>query len=296
MVTGGLFDVPFGGELVESPRYRPFMERSLASRALFPGEPDLGARLSVSWKFLRLSAAFVNGEPIDESNSFALRDPNKAKDFVFRAGLDARPKDTLHLTGGLSGLTGSGFHSGSDVSKGYVEWRDLNEDGQVQQYELTPIIAATADPSASFARWATAIDAAASLEWKWGTTSLSTELVLATNLDRGFLPSDPTVLGIDAREFGWHVRLVHEFEKWAIVGVRFDQYNPSIDFFDKRKGKLIGAVQTVSTVSPLIGFKVPHARVFVQYDVIIDKLARGLDGVPTDLRNDTFTARLQVDL
>ncbi len=296
MLTGGLFDVPFGAELVESPRYRPFMERSLASRALFPGEPDLGVRLSLSWSFLRLTAAVVNGEPIDEPSAFTLRDANKGKDIVFRAGVDTKPTEHLHVTGGLSGLTGWGFHAGSDVSKGYVEWRDLNEDGQVQQYELTPVVAASVDPSVSFARWATAIDAAVSLDWRWGTTSLSGELVLATNLDRGFLPADPTVLSVDARELGWHVRLIHEFQKWAVIGVRFDQYNPSIDFFDNRKGKLIGSVQTVSTVSPLIGFKVPHGRLYLQYDVIVDRLARGTDGVPSDLRNDTFTARLQVDL
>lgn len=44
--TMGVFSIPFGAEMVESARARFFMERTIASRALFPGEQDLGARLS----------------------------------------------------------------------------------------------------------------------------------------------------------------------------------------------------------------------------------------------------------
>src|ERR1019366_7150136 len=46
MATLGQFDTPFGYELVESPRTRWFMERSQASLAFWPAEPDLGVRLA----------------------------------------------------------------------------------------------------------------------------------------------------------------------------------------------------------------------------------------------------------
>src|SRR5262249_9327436 len=46
MLSFGLFKIPFGYEVIESDRDRLFLERSTAERALFPGEYDLGVRLS----------------------------------------------------------------------------------------------------------------------------------------------------------------------------------------------------------------------------------------------------------
>src|SRR5262249_12877813 len=70
-LTGGIMDTPFGYELVESPRTRFFMERSLQSRAFFPSEPDVGARLSGQVGWFRYALAFMNGEPLGEPTPFA---------------------------------------------------------------------------------------------------------------------------------------------------------------------------------------------------------------------------------
>ena len=75
-VTLGLFDNPFGREVLESPRDRPFMERSLASRGFFPAEPDLGVRVSGQAAWFRYSVAVVNGQPLGDRLGFALQDPN----------------------------------------------------------------------------------------------------------------------------------------------------------------------------------------------------------------------------
>src|SRR5262249_34928926 len=64
--TIGLFDTPFGYELVESPRSRHFMERTTGSRAFFPGEPDLGVRFSGGLAFFRWTIAALNGHPIGD--------------------------------------------------------------------------------------------------------------------------------------------------------------------------------------------------------------------------------------
>src|SRR4029079_19144208 len=86
-LTGGLFDTPFGYELVESPRTRFFMERSLASRAFFPAEPDFGVRLSGAISLFRYAVAVVNGEPLGTKNGFPGQDPNATKDVVARFGI-----------------------------------------------------------------------------------------------------------------------------------------------------------------------------------------------------------------
>ena len=49
-------------------------------------------------------------------------------------------------------------------------------------------------------------------------------------------------------------------------------------------------------MSPLVGVRFKdRARLSLQYDHITDNLARDATGVPTDLRNDQVTLRLQVD-
>ncbi|HWZ88835.1 MAG TPA: hypothetical protein VNW92_08290, partial [Polyangiaceae bacterium] len=61
MLSLGVTDIPFGFELLESSRVRPFMERSLGSLALFPTEMDIGAKLSGAVSFLRYAFAITNG-------------------------------------------------------------------------------------------------------------------------------------------------------------------------------------------------------------------------------------------
>ena len=89
-LTMGLFDAPFGYEVLESPRNRFFMERSLQSRAFFPTEPDLGVRLSGELGWFRYSLAVQNGEPLGTVN-FPGQDPNNHKDFIARIGAIAKP-------------------------------------------------------------------------------------------------------------------------------------------------------------------------------------------------------------
>ena len=97
MATLGLFDAPFGYELDESPRTRFFMERSVASQACFPAEPDLGLRLTGALGFFRWTIAGQNGEPRNESSPYVLQDPNSANDVFFRFGIDTHPMSDLHF-------------------------------------------------------------------------------------------------------------------------------------------------------------------------------------------------------
>ena len=83
----------------------------------------------------------------------------------------------------------------------------------------------------------------------------------------------------------------------AIVGLRTDYYDPNADFLDRQGGKLMPTTQSVRTWSPMVGLQLPErARLVFQYDFIRDRLARDARGVPTDLKNDTWTVRLQVEL
>ncbi|HLK36665.1 MAG TPA: hypothetical protein VKU41_07915 [Polyangiaceae bacterium] len=298
MATLGQFDTPFGYELVESPRTRFFMERSVLSRAFWPGEPDLGVRVAGALGFFRWTIAAINGEPLGESTPYTLQDPNAAKDVVFRFGFDVAPRDDLQLAGGISSIRGRGFHPGTPATPATIQWHDTNEDGVIQPFELTPIEGAAATPSQNFDRWAVGTDLRINYRSRCGVTKLYGEFVAGANMDRALYVADPIVNhGLDQRELGYYVGFVQDVTRYGVVGFRFDYYDPNSDAFDARQGRLIPFSEAIKTYSPLVGLVLPdRARLLFQYDFIRNALARTATGVPTNLKNDTWTLRLQVQL
>jgi hypothetical protein len=297
-LTAGLTDIPFGFELSDASHERVFMERTQASSAFFPGERDVGAMLSGGVGFFRYALAAMNGNPTsDGSAALPVGDPNAAKDFVLRLGADARPAGALRILGGVSALYGQGFHAGTDATKAGVTWVDLNQNGVIDPGELMPVAAMAATPSQDFARWAVGADLELMIHTRLGLTMIYGEATVATNLDRGLFVADPVATGVDVRELGAYAAISQEILRYGIVGFRFDYYDPNADFFDQRGGKLLPSSQAIKTFSPLVGLQLPdRARLLFQYDAVRDLLARDVTGVPTDLKNDRWTIRLQVQL
>jgi hypothetical protein len=306
MLTFGVFETPFGYELMDSSRSRWFMERSTTSLALFPTEPDIGARISGSIGFFRYAIAIVNGEPLDDRSGGLLSDPNAAKDVVGRLGVVTQPIEKLRVSGGTSFLQGTGFHPGAGATKDSTVWVDVNEDGKVDMGEVTGVSGRAAVPSQNFRRWAFGADLELRLQTSIGATTLYGEAYVASNLDRGLVVADPIATGADAtgsdrtgdvREIGGYVGLLQEIGRYGIVGFRGDVYDPNSDFLRQRQGKLIPASYRITTWSPLVGFVLPEqARLLFQYDIIQDHFGKDARGVPADLKNNQWTLRLQVML
>ncbi|NUP07294.1 MAG: hypothetical protein HOW73_14665 [Polyangiaceae bacterium] len=297
MLTVGLMDIPFGFELGHAARDRVFTERSTGSVALFPGEPDVGARLSGGISFFRYSLAVMNGEPLDERAGRVTRDYNDDKDFVGRLGVHVNPIESLTISGGVSALRGTGFHAGNDGTKDDVQWKDINENGSIDPGELIAAPGSAPTPSENFDRWGLGLDLRIRIETPIGETHVYGEATIAQNLDRGLFVADPILTGIDVRELAAYGAVVQEITPYAFVGFRFDWYDPNGDFFDTRGGKVLPSSQVVRTLSPVVGGGFPGQwRLSVQYDNVDDSLARDAIGLPADLDNDRFTARLQVSL
>jgi hypothetical protein len=109
--------------------------------------------------------------------------------------------------------------------------------------------------------------------------------------------ADPITTGVDVREFGAYAAFVQEVTRYGLLGFRFDYYDPNADFFDKTGGKLVPTSQAIKTFSPLIGAQIPdRARLLFQYDVVRNLLATDAMGVPTNLADNQWTLRLQVQL
>ena len=66
---------------------------------------------------------------------------------------------------------------------------------------------------------------------------------------------------------------------------------------DRRRPDLSGCQSlAVQTFSPVVGVVLSNnARLLFQYDAIVDTLGRDARGVPTDLANDQWTVRSQVE-
>jgi len=303
-LTLGLFDVPFGYELPESARSRPFMERTTANRAFWPGEPDLGLRLSGGLSFFRWTIAAVNGHPLG-TPQYPGQDPIAAKDVVFRFGVDTAPRKDLTIAGNVSVLEGSGFYPGTSATSSAVQWTDIAANGLVTQPSLQGVPAEAATASQTFPHWAVGGDIEVAYRSPVGRTKVYGEVILAQNLDRGMFIADPVQpnqalgyqAGTNVRELGGYVGIVQEVMDYGLIGFRYDYYNPNADFFESRAGQLLPFSAALSTFSPLVGVVIPHrAKFLVQYDVIRNNLALGAEGVPTTLKMNTLTLRLQVEL
>jgi len=294
MLTAGIIDIPFGGELLESSRTRWFMDRSLGNTALFPTEMDVGAKISGGVSFVRYAIALMNGEPLENGLP---RDPNRNKDVIARFGAEGLLTPKLALNGGTSFAVGKGFHAGQDATKSSVVWNDFNEDGTQSPTEFVGVPGSAATPSENFKRWAIGLDLSASLQTRLGRSRLYGEAFVASNYDRGFAPSDPVTTRLDVRQAGGFLAFTQDVTRYGIVGFRASYYDPNSDLIEVRGGRTLPKTQSVKTLSPLVGLALPgRARLVFQYDFIRDYLARDAVGVPTDADNNQWTLRLQVEL
>lgn len=294
-LTLGLTTQPFGRELrIGSDRF-PFMERSTGSLALFPGPTDAGARVHGQVGGIVYDVGVFNGTPVDDESGALTREPTRAPDVIARVGAEGLlADDAVELEGGVSFLYGTGFHPGDEGEKNHVEWVDLNENGFVDTGELVPVPARGATPSRTFRRWALGLDLAGGLRTKLGWTRLFGEVTIASNLDRGFFVADPIVNGADLRELAAYVALVQDVTPYVRIGYRFDLYDPDFDRLDNRRGALLPVDASVQTHSPNVTARWPGVGLLaLQYDRVRDTLGRDVRGVPTDVKNDRWTLRVQ---
>jgi opacity protein-like surface antigen len=291
----GLLRIPFGLEVQERDPDRFFLERSSVSRALFPGTFDLGARAQIYWRFFRAQLAAMNGNPLGDA-SFPARDPNAAKDFVGRLGMDSTIAAKVHVSAGVSSLRGTGFHPGTSATKDVLVWRDQNEDGIVQLSEIQVIPGRAATPSQDFSRFAVGADSRVGFAIpRLGNSVLFGEVVWAANLDRALRPADPVASGRDLREFGWVVGAGQEFTSWVAVGVRYDLYNPDVDAYRQTPTVLVPKDVSFHTWTFTVSFGgFARNRLMLEYQHNRNALGVAADGSPTTLAADTLTLRGQM--
>lgn len=294
MVTAGLFRTPFGFEVQESERERPWLERATVSQELFPQSFDLGVRLSGGYSFVRYQIGIMNGEPIG-TRTFAGRDPNQSKDLVFRVGGATEVSPGIRFEAGVSGLTGRGTSVGRLATKDIIQWQDSNDDGVVDTGEVHILAGSPGAPSQGFRRFAVGADARVSAELPvLGEFAVRAEIVRAQNLDRGLYRSDPIAATRDLRQLGYYVGVSQEMTRFALVSIRYDRYNPDADAREQQPFAIVPRDPSMSTWAFAVSARARAARLVAEYDHRTNALGRDASGAPTNLLDHSLTLRAEV--
>jgi len=290
----GLMRIPFGFEVQELDYVRPFLERAAVARALFPGEFDLGARVGIRYRAFDWTLAVMNGSPIGDAVFPALA-PGKTKELVGRIGTQGDLARGVHFEAGVSGDTGLGFHAGTPTTKDVLIWHDDNGDGIVQSTEISVIPGSPATPSQQFTRFAIGADARLRVQIApIGELALRAEIMRGKNLDRGIEVADPVGAGHDLRELGWSLGATQEVTPWAMVGVRYDEYNPDQDASEQQGPNLVPIDRTYRTLALMAMLRYDRGRLVFEYDKNGNPLGRAANGSPATLADDAVTLRGQV--
>ncbi|MGC4094540.1 MAG: hypothetical protein QM756_42820 [Polyangiaceae bacterium] len=288
----GLLPIAFGVDPSEPMALRPLLERSSWSTALFGSGRDFGLSLSGIYRFLRVSAALMNGEPLDTGRYSGL-DLTRSKDFLGRAAVGGRLLRAVSVEAGFSWLAGEGLHPGFAGTKDTLAWSDSNENGLVDVSELSVIAGTPASPSRTFSRAALAGDLRVAVATPLGVSSLCAEVVRARNLDRAVVPADPVATGRDLREFGWSLRVSQTLLRHLEVAVRYDSYDPDSDARRAQGGLVVPSDSRFSTWGFALSTRVRGLRLMTEYDHNDNALGRGANGAPTRLRNDRLNFRAE---
>lgn len=263
-LAAGVFKNPFGFEVLQSSGDRVFPERSQLGRTLYPGERDLGVRLSGKRDILRFAFALVNGNPIGD-RAFPGRDPNSYKDFVGRIGIA-----TSLLDVGVSGHVGTEFQPGSPAVDASTTWRDENRDAAVDPNEVTTTDAEPAVSSENATRMRAGLDVQLHYEIDgFGKLEVLGEIALAHRGETDLADAADLLAGY----FG----VVQHYGHLAGLAFRVDFLDPNLDE---------GSDQTIILEPVLLLYPVKAVRVSLAYDIVLEQGEAE--------RNNVLTARMQV--
>jgi hypothetical protein len=186
-VTGGVFDRPFGYEISYSSSTRETPERSRIFQTLFPGERDLGARLTLQapktspWNFLKLDLGLMNGNGTNvETDSY--------KDFIGHVSATKSSADEKFKWG-----VGASYYQG-----GFAYTTDklykMKTDGGEKVF-----VASTVKKGDQSLRQYLGLDAQLSYDWALGITQFRGEYLLGTQPGTSGSSSSLTAANTEAK-------------------------------------------------------------------------------------------------
>jgi phosphate-selective porin len=296
-LTVGVFDRPFGYEISYSSSSRETPERSRLFQTLFPGERDLGAKLTLKapkgsvLDFLALDAGVFNGNGIAiETDSY--------KDFIghlYANNLSKKDKDFRWGVG--ASYYNGGFASGED---GFYEMKKV--DGK-----SVFVLNGDLKKGERVKREYIGFDAQLSYNWNdLVKTQLRGEYLFGTQPGVEGSTKSPTAAvagNVYSRNFrGYYVYFIQDIPRTRLqLVVKYDNYDPNTTV----AGNNIGLASTAGNTSGFadlsystwgfgLNYKIyENILVMAYFDLVKNETSDLLADFNKDIKDNVFTLRLQ---
>lgn len=296
-LTAGVFDRPFGYEITYSSSTRETPERARSFQTLFPGERDLGAKITLQPKkgtrydFIKLDAGFFAGNGINSETDnhkdfighLSFAKANKAQKFKYGGGIS-------YYNGGVLQTTKKNYKMGtaSEGANAFV----LGDSTSINTYAKRTYYGA---------------DVQFSLQTGIGISTLRAEWLFGKQPGSASSTSSPTGLpttDIYNRIFGaYYIYLIQNIgmSKHQLV-IKYDWYDPNIKVSGneiQKKYSLSSADVFYSTLGLGWNYRFNPQVKFTAYYEIVKNETTGITGANStnnftkDLKDNVLTLRVQ---
>jgi len=302
-LTTGVFDRPFGFEISYSSSLRESPERSRMFQTIFPGERDLGAKITFQppktsmWSFLKIEGGMFNGTGGSAS------DFDYNKDFIGNIGINRTTGNekvnygirASYYKGGWRQGTSRVFLMGSDA----VGMDAFRVEKDTAFYgELTK-------------RQYLGVDGQVNIDWAVGITAMRAEYIRGKQPAVSSSSTSPSaVVTTDAfnRNFnGMYVYFLQNIgaTKYQFV-LKYDLYDPNTDVSGNKIGKSPIANEGTTFAKTgksdikytniglgLVYHYDSNVKLTAYYDIVKNETSNNLKGYSLDLSDNVFTLRMQ---
>lgn len=299
-LTGGVFDRPYGYEISYSSSSRETPERSRLFQTLFPGERDLGAKLTLQapktsrWNFLKLDIGLFNGNGTNvETDSY--------KDFIAHfAATKSSTNEKLKW-----GIGASYYKGGYAMSTTKVY--SMSDVSGVQAFT-----AETVKKGDRTNREYVGVDGQFSYDWAPGITQIRAEYL--TGKQPGMAASSSSLTAAASadvynRNFnGYYIYFIQNILQSPVQAVvKYDVYDPNTAVSGNEIGQAAtGAVATgsadikYSTLGLGLNYRFnSNVKIMAYYDMVKNETTSKIATTSTlsdlsgDRRDNVFTLRFQ---
>jgi len=299
-LTGGVFDRPFGYEISYSSSARETPERSRVFQTLFPGERDLGARLTFQapktsrWNFLKLDLGLLDGNGTNiETDSY--------KDFIAHLSAAKSSRDEKLKWGIGASYYNGGY--GAATTKSF----SMKEIAGVQAFTESAI-----KKGDQTKREYLGLDGQISYDWALGITQVRAEYLMGTQpgVDKKSGSLTAVASGdVYNRKFnGYYAYFIQNILQTPLQAVvKYDVYDPNTAVSGNEIGKpATGAVATgagdikYSTIGLGLNYRwSSNVKIMAYYDIVknettpLIQTTSTLSDLSHDRKDNVFTLRVQ---
>jgi len=295
-LTTGVFDRPFGFEISYSSSSRETPERTRLFQTIFPGERDLGAKITIQapktskWNFLKIEGGLFNGTGGTAS------DFDYKKDFIGNIGINKTTKNekinyavrASYYNGGYRQPTKyiyNGFETLTNGNLGYSVDSTSTNKGKIAKREYI------------------GADAQINIDFPFGLTSLRGEFIQGTQPGTSLTsasPSDAPTTDTYIRKFNgaYFYFLQNIMQTKHQFVLKYDWYDPNTNVSGDEIGKSGSKLNNNDLKYTTIGIGWVYrwdtnVKITAYYDFVKNETSKNLAGYTKDLKDNVFTLRIQ---